>query len=313
MTTRESHPIPAGLSAISVMVPVYQCADLLPAHLDFLASISRQVRELIWVITESPDGSDRMAREAASRLGGHILEMPRGLYQAWNAGIAVASGEFLYISTVGDFMERNDGLAVLLALLQKTGAELVISPPRPYPKSFQGRAITRHWPLFTFGKYLKPYSGRVIPKEKAALIQILSGASGLSGSCASCLFQTKTLQKLSFPINYFHYGDTAWLYKNIPKLSIAFCQESLARFTIHPNTQDRVVHKKHIYELTIALSDCLSREIRRIVLDYILANQRIDSIRDPHPKYGWWFLPAAWRFRGERQNLRRELIKKIQS
>jgi hypothetical protein len=48
-----------------------------------------------------------------------------------------------------------------------------------------------------------------LPKEKAFLIQILSGASGLLGSCASCLFRTSFQQSRLFPTEYHHYGDTA--------------------------------------------------------------------------------------------------------
>ena len=303
----------SSLSQISVLIPVYQCADLLPAHLDFLTTLSGRVHELIWVITDSPDGSCRMAKAAASKLGGKILKVPKGLYEAWNAGIKVATGEYLYISTVGDFMERNDGLDILLGLLQKTGADLATSPPRPYPSDIRAQEIKRHWPLFTFKKSLQRYNGKIIPADKVALIQILSGASGLTGSCASCLFRTRILKDFPFPTDYFHYGDTAWLYKNIPKISIALCQSYLARFNVHASGKPRPVSKKQIYQLASTLLDFLDPSARKLAMDFVWASQRIDAIRDPHPKYGWWFIPKAWQVRAQRESCRRQIVTLIKT
>lgn len=210
-------------------------------------------------------------------------------------------------------MERNDGLDILLGLLQKTGADLVISPPRPYPPNTVSRKITRHWPLFTFRKHLEAYDGLIISRKVTALIQILSGASGLAGSCASCLFRTRILKDFPFPTDYFHYGDTAWLYKNIPKFSIALCQSYLARFNVHSFDKSRLVNKRQIYQLASTLSDFLDPSARKFAMDFILANQRIDAIRDPHPKYGWWFIPEAWQVRAKRESCRRQIVELIKT
>jgi len=299
----------SSLSQISVLIPVYQCADLLPAHLDFLTTLSGRVHELIWVITDSPDGSCRMAKAAASKMGGKILEVPRGLYEAWNAGIAHATGEFLYISTVGDFMERHDGLDILLNVLRKTRADLVTSPPIIQAWKKEIRAMTQHWPLFVFEKFMSLYDHHVIPREKAAVLQILSGASGLVGSCASCLFRTSILQKFPFPCEHFHYGDTAWLYLHMPEIAIAYSRIPVARFEVHDLTMHRTIHKGQIYTLMKALGGAFPDSLESHVNELVTANEQIDLIRDPHPRYGWWFSYKAWYFRAIRQRHRRQLQK----
>jgi glycosyltransferase involved in cell wall biosynthesis len=298
------------LSAISVVVPVYQCAGRLPAHLDFIATLSQQVRELIWVITESPDGSCSMAKAAASKLGGKILEVPKGLYEAWNAGIAAAAGEFLYISTVGDVISA-DGLAALLGLLRKTGADVAFSPPVIYPPSKANLKRTRHWPLFYFEKLLRTHAGKIIPRQKAILMQILAGASGLTGSCASCLFRSSVLKMRPFPLDHHHYGDTAWLYHHLPEVTLAYWPQAVARFEIHSLEIRRIIDRRHIYRLTSLLAQHLPADEKEAVIDYMLSSGQIDAIRDPHPQFGWWLYPAAWIQRIKRNRNRSLLREKL--
>ena len=293
------------LSSISIIVPIYNCATRLPAHVEFLESISPKVRELIWVITESPDRSCEFARQAAARLGGRVLEWPRGLYGAWNAGIAAANGSFIYFSTIGDFFIRSDGLSLLHRLLEKTGADVAISPPQIHPPSRKHKKIAAHWPLFFYSNFLRRYAGRPIPRQAALLIQILSGASGLSGSAASCLFRASAMKGRPFPTRFHHYGDTAWLYQYLPEIDLAYWPESLARFWIHDSETRRIIDKQQIYMLTLEAALHL-REQKQVdwVRDMVAASIEIDRVRDPHPKYGWWLYPKAWGQRIKRERSR---------
>lgn len=289
-----------SLSSVSVIVPVYECAERLPRHVEALQNFAHRVHEIVWVITESPDGSDRKAREAAVRLGGRIVEMPRGLYAAWNAGIAAAEGEFIYISTVGDVISM-DGLAALLGLLRQTGADVAVSPPVIYPPSKANLKRSRHWPLFHFEKLLRPYAGKMIPRRKAIFMQILSGASGLTGSCASCLFRAPVLKNRPFPLDHHHYGDTAWLYRYLPEITLAYWPDPLARFEIHDKGIERIIEKRQIYGLINLLAKHLSREEKAWTESLTRSCLALDQIRDPHPRNGWWLLPKAWNHRFTRE------------
>jgi hypothetical protein len=280
-------------------------------HVESLRKLRSQVHEFIWVITESPDGSHEIARQAAEELGGQVLEVPRGLYQAWNSGIARANGEFIYISTIGDTITL-EGLNALSHCLQKAEADVVFSPPRISPATGTNLKRSHHWPVFAFSKFLNQFAGLRIPKEKAILLQILSGASGLLGSCASCLFRTSFLQGRPFSTDHHHYGDTAWTFQNLPEAILAFHPDPVARFVVHDDKADRFIDKKQIYRLTDNLGILLQPQLRTTLMKFIQASQQIDQIRDPHPRFGWWWMPAAWRARSQRNKSRSSLIQALE-
>lgn len=297
--------------SISVIIPIYQSAERLPEHVESLRRLQPMVHEFIWVLTESPDGSHDVAREAARELGGQVLEVPRGLYQAWNSGIARATGEFIYISTVGDTITPK-GLNALTVCMLKNQATVVFSPPVIFPATKTNFKLCLHWTVFSFAKVLNRFSGICIPKEKAILLQILSGASGLLGSCASCLFRASFLQAAPFPTDYYHYGDTAWTYQNLPKAILAFHPDPVARFFVHDHEKKRVVNKKQIYSLINEAGSQQRPPLSTHIRQYTQASLQIDKIRDPHPKFGWWWIPAAWAARLKRNGAQRSLLKELE-
>ena len=296
-----------NVSSISAIIPVYQCAERLPEHIDCLRRLRPMVHEFIWAITESPDRSHEIAREAAKELGDQILEVPRGLYQAWNFAIARATGDFIYISTIGDTITPQ-GLNALSHCLQKATADVVFSPPAISPPTRDNLHRSKHWPVFRFAPILNRYVGSRLPREKVILMQILSGASGLLGSCASCLFRASFLQGRPFPSDHHHYGDTAWSYQNLPEALLAFHPDTVARFTIHDSNASRTVDKKQIYSLMNSAALHLSKKEQAWVNQLTHASKNIDDIRDPHPKYGWWIFPNAWLFRIVRESSKNNLL-----
>lgn len=297
--------------SISVVIPVYQCSERLPEHIECLRRLRPNVHEFIWVITESPDGSHKIARKAAQELGGQVLQVPRGLYQAWNSGIARATGEFIYISTIGETI-TPEGLNALALCIQKNQADVVFSPPTIFPSSRANLKHSMHWPVFVFREALNRFSGVIVPREKAVLIQAISGASGLLGSCASCLFSTFFMQCRPFPADHHHYGDTAWTFQHLPEMRLAFYPNPAAKFTIHGHSDKKPILKKQIYRLTENLRNHLPPDQSATLLRYVQASQQIDKIRDPHPKFGWWWMPAAWTARSQRNISKRALISALE-
>ena len=296
--------------SISVIIPVYESAERLTDHVESLRRLQPMVYKFIWVITESSDGSHITAREAAKELGGQVLEVPRGLYQAWNSGIALATGEFIYISTIGDTI-TPEGLNALSVCIHKNQADVVFSPPFIFPATKTNLKHCLHWTVFSFAEVLNRFSGICIPKEKAILLQILSGASGLLGSCASCLFRTSFLQSRLFPTEYHHYGDTAWTYQHLPEANLAFYPHPVARFIIHDIETSRTVDKGQIYRLSKELGNQLTPTLEDIVNAYIRSSVQIDKIRDPHPKFGWWWMLSAWIARSQRNKSKRALLQAL--
>jgi hypothetical protein len=265
------------------------------------------VHELIWVITESPDGSHQLAREAAKELGGKVLELPRGLYQAWNAGIVATTGEFIYISTVGDTIQ-TEGLATLRRTLEETGGDMIFSPPVIHPPSRKNIKETRHWPLFRFASVLAPFAGRKIPLKMAVLMQILAGASGLTGSAASCLFRASFLKSRPFPTNHHHYGDTAWLYHNLAQMDLIYFPHGVARFFMHDSEIRRTIDKRQVYLLMSYLSAYLPFGEKTLISNWIRLLEKIDDFRDSNSKIPWWLFPKAWQLLKKRNSLEFQLI-----
>ena len=293
-----------------MVIPVYQSAERLPGHIESLRRLLPMVHEFIWVITESPDGSHEVAREAAKELGGQVLEVPRGLYQAWNSGISLASGDFIYISTIGDTI-TPEGLDTLSVCIRKNQADVVFSPPIISPATGTNLKRSHHWPVFVYEKVLNRFGGVRVPMEKAILLQILSGASGLLGSCASCLFRTSFLQGRPFPTDYHHIGDTAWTYQNLAEAILAFHPDPVAQFQIHDSETPRIVDKHQICNLIDQLAIQLPLPLTHIIHSYTLASLHLDRIRDPHPKFGWWWMPNAWHARWARNNAQISLRKAL--
>lgn len=303
---KKGKPLP-----ISVIIPVYQASVRLQEHLKSLESLADVVQELIWVITTSPDGSCQEARKAARRLGGTILERPPGLYPAWNAALATAKSDFIYISTCGDVIHPQ-GLLALHDTLKNSQADLVISPPKIRPIEERTLGLSRDWPVFRFASLLRRFSGRKIPSETAMLIQILCGASSILGSCASCLFRASAFKRSLFPDSHFHYGDTAWIYSQLPHLSLAFHPEPVADFWFDEPDAPRTVEKRQIYAMMESLASHLPKEKKEAVGLLIEASQRLDGLRGEKPKAGWWWRPSAWVYRWQRQRSRKFLLQCLQ-
>jgi hypothetical protein len=120
------------------------------------------------------------------------------------------------------------------------------------------------------------------------------------------------LQSRPFPTEYHHYGDTAWTYQNLPDAILAFHSESVARFIVHDHDTRRIVDKNQIYRLIDQLALQLPAPLIEITHKYTRASFHIDRIRDPHPRFGWWWLPKAWKARLTRGKMHRSLMQAVE-
>lgn len=81
-----------AVTSISVIIPVYNDAELLSVCLDALARQTRVADELIVVDNGSTDASARVARSFGARV---VVEPRRGIPAATSAGFDAADGEIL--------------------------------------------------------------------------------------------------------------------------------------------------------------------------------------------------------------------------
>ncbi len=107
---------------ISIILPVLNTRKYLPPRIESILSQSFQDWELIVVDSYSDDGSWELLKSLHTDNRAHLCQRERqGLYDAWNHGIAQAQGEYVYIATSDDTMQK-DCLEKLLATLQRNPA-----------------------------------------------------------------------------------------------------------------------------------------------------------------------------------------------
>ena len=116
-------------STLSVVLPTYNCAQLMERHLDAMATWSDLAEEIVVVDSRSTDGTLDLIRSRLRHPNVRIIERDRGLYESWNEGIAATTSDWVYISTAGDTIERAH-LLHLLDLGERATADVVISAPR---------------------------------------------------------------------------------------------------------------------------------------------------------------------------------------
>lgn len=302
-----------GKGKITVLVPVYECAERFAAHLPSVRALRQVGMELVWVVTASRDGSDRLVRQAHAELGGQFLEVPPGLYEAWNAGIREITTEYVYISTVGEEISPA-ALEEVRLLLDSRQADVCFTPPKLPPAGEARRQILR-WPIFRFQRELKQREGNILSPFFIARIQAISGIFSLLGSCASCLFRTRFLQGHPFSSGYHHYGDSAWVYQNYATARMVYRGEPIAGFAIH-GPSGRTIGPRDVERLRrIILRDLRgkpeSRQAIRALSRLGAASRYLDFKRGRRPSRLWWLKLKLAKARLERSRWEKRLAREL--
>ncbi|NBV55078.1 MAG: glycosyltransferase, partial [Verrucomicrobia bacterium] len=97
-------------------------------HLEAMAKWSDLAHEIIVVDSRSSDGTLELIQAKLRHPRLRIIVRDRGLYESWNEGIAATTGDWIYISTAGDTIEREH-LVHLRDLGERAEADVVISAP----------------------------------------------------------------------------------------------------------------------------------------------------------------------------------------
>lgn len=113
---------------VSVIVPVWNVARLLPRCLDSLVGQSHRPLEVIVVDDGSTDGSgDVMLAYHEKHPEVHVVtQRHRGIGPARNAGLSIARGEYVFFVDADDWVDA-DFVSHLVGIAQSTAADVVIS------------------------------------------------------------------------------------------------------------------------------------------------------------------------------------------
>jgi glycosyltransferase involved in cell wall biosynthesis len=112
----------AALPRITVIVAAFNAARTLQRCIDSVARQTYLHRELVVIDGGSTDGSVDIIRASRGRIDAWLSEPDRGIYHAWNKGLALARGDWI------DFLGADDYLHDPHAL-QAMSEHLVAAPP----------------------------------------------------------------------------------------------------------------------------------------------------------------------------------------
>lgn len=144
---------------ISVIVPVYQVADYLPQCVDSILCQDHQALEVILIDDGSRDGSS----ELCDRYAGQdsrvrvIHQKNAGAGAAKNAGLRIASGEYLSFVDSDDFLQPKVYGYMLEVLKQSRAEAAVFSFRDVYPRRTQDHSDVPGRQMMTAKAYLERF------------------------------------------------------------------------------------------------------------------------------------------------------------
>jgi glycosyltransferase involved in cell wall biosynthesis len=304
------------MSSLSVIIPTLNCAEVIPAHLASLAPWADLAAEIVVVDSHSSDGTPELIRDHLRHPGVRLLDHPRGLYQSWNHGIANTTGSWIYISTVGDSITKEQ-----LVHLWETGeamqADVVISPPTfkfadgvvphdrvwPIERILRDHGITRPTALHPVALFFHVLN--MLPESYL-------------GSSASNLYRGEHLRARPFPTDYGVVGDTAWSIRHAFDSRHCFTPRTGSEFLYHEKAYAAADFEARS-RIELALLG-LARRTFAAAAPEAAACARFgefmdlqDALQRAKATYGnarqvafppWFLSPQAWRAKAARNRLR---------
>jgi hypothetical protein len=306
---------------ISVLIPTYNCAALLPAHLESVRQWADLVEEIVVVDSFSNDGTLDLLKGHLRHPNLRFFDHPRGLYQSWNFGAQQLRAKYAYISTTGDTIAA-EGLRHLAAAAEELNADVVVSRPEFLNPDGRG-APGRRWPIHNLLEW-RPLTrpARVEPWH-VFLLATLDVPEGILGSSASNLYRTQALKRYPFPTDFGHAGDTAWGIRHAFHICLGVTPEVFSRFMLHPSTvkvesdQKRSLANR-MFDLARETVDELRAQpsggpvpdsVLPLLHELPAELQKLRELQDGydrarHQPWPWILSPAAWSARATRNRQR---------
>lgn len=115
---------------ISIIIAVYNGSKTIQQCIDSVWQQSYQNKELIIIDGGSKDATVEMLKANHEKISYWISEPDRGIYNAWNKGLAKANGEWICFLGADDFFCENDALERVSVALQNIHSDIRLAYSR---------------------------------------------------------------------------------------------------------------------------------------------------------------------------------------
>ena len=116
-----------SMPVITVILSVYNGVETLQQCIDSVYNQSYERKELIVIDGGSTDGSAELIKANSGALAYWVSEPDRGIYSAWNKGLAKATGDWVCFIGSDDFLWGHDVLQRLAWSLSHTPADINVA------------------------------------------------------------------------------------------------------------------------------------------------------------------------------------------
>lgn len=129
---------------VSIITVVYNGAEFIRDCIESILSQTYPDIEYIIVDGKSTDGTVDIVQSYGSRIARFISEPDKGLYDAMNKGIRLATGEVIGLLNADDFYRHNRVIENMVATFRRTGSDAVYGDMM-YVDRGDPKKIKRYW------------------------------------------------------------------------------------------------------------------------------------------------------------------------
>ena len=129
---------------VSIITVVYNGAEFIQDCIESVVNQTYADIEYIIVDGNSTDGTVEIVRSYGTKVARFISESDKGLYDAMNKGIRLATGDVIGLLNADDFYRHNRVLENMVATFEKTGSDAVYGDML-YVDRTDTQKLKRYW------------------------------------------------------------------------------------------------------------------------------------------------------------------------
>jgi glycosyltransferase involved in cell wall biosynthesis len=283
-----------------------------------------RVDEIIVVDSNSTDGTVEVLTNRIAHPNLQVHQRPRGLYQAWNSGIAQVESKYTYVSTVGDSITAT-GIGHLLKVAETYAADVVVSSPKFINEDGSRPKNPPTFPIENLLIKLRIDKTIILRSMECFDFIVSSFPNAILGSSASNLYRTEVLKECPFPTSYGTAGDGAWGIAHGMNHRIAITPGIFSTFRIHEKSYSKKdyfvddLNKRLLsllkqvvkhwitgnYDKISQAEEKVMREVLDLLESSLISQRNLESSR--RQLWPWALNPRAWNERLKRTRIRNKI------